>query len=170
MHIDKYERYWIIIVSAVMGAFFASLVAGTFIFGLRLPSSTPGSFVNPLALSQTEFANPGLRQIGDDSYTLHMIAQMWRFNTGSEEKDAQGNDIVRVPVGSQVSFAIASSDVSHGFMVERHNANIQVIPGHIGRVTVRFNDPGEFKILCHEYCGRGHQLMHATIIVEEQEG
>jgi len=165
MHIDRLEKYWIVIVAAVLGAFFASLLAAMLVFGLRLPS-LPAEFVNPLALSETRFASPGLRNMGDGNYELTLTSQMWRFNTGSSERDADGNDIIRVPRGSRVTFFVTSADVTHGLMVERHNLNIQVIPGHVGRGTIVFNEPGEYKILCHEYCGAGHHRMHATIIVE----
>lgn len=183
MHIDQYERYWIIIVAAVMGAFFAALLAGLLIFGVRLPSTPDSSyFVNPLALD-SEFGEPGLRNMGDGQYTAHIIAQMWTFDLGSDETykayfeakhpgttysgvDA-GNQVIHVPVGSRVVFSITSRDVTHGFIVERHNANIEVVPGHIGQISVMFNEPGEFRILCHEYCGRAHHQMHALIVVEE---
>lgn len=185
MHIDRYERYWIIIVAVVLGAFFASLLAGMLIYGVRLPSS-PGAenFVNPLALDQ-EFGAPGLRDMGDNQYTAQIIAQMWYFDVGSKEtyKDYfesknpnssytgpdAGNQVIRVPQGATVHFVITSRDVTHGFIIEHHNANIEVVPGHIGRATVTFHQPGEFRILCHEYCGRGHQQMHLILVVEPRE-
>jgi cytochrome c oxidase subunit 2 len=185
MHIDRYERYWIIIVAAVLGAFFAALLAGMLIFGVRLPSS-PGAenFVNPLALDQ-QFGAPGLRDMGDNHYTAHIIAQMWSFDVGSDEtyKDYfesqnpnipyngpdAGNQVIRVPQGATVNFEITSRDVTHGFLVERHNGNIEVVPGHIGRTTVKFRESGEFRILCHEYCGRAHQQMHVIVVVEPGE-
>jgi cytochrome c oxidase subunit 2 len=183
MHIDQLERYWIVIVAAVLGAFFASLLAGLLIFGVRLPS-TPGAeyFVNPLALD-TSFGAPGLRDMGNGQYTAHIVAQMWIFDLGSNETYKQyfeaknpgqiyngpdgGNQVIRVPVGSTVTFVMTSRDVTHGFLVERHNANVQVLPGHIGQTKAKFNEPGEFRLLCHEYCGRGHQQMHAIVVVEE---
>jgi hypothetical protein len=89
MHIDRLEKYWIVIVAAVLGAFFASLLAAMLVFGLRLPS-LPAEFVNPLALSETRFASPGLRDMGDGNYELTLTSLMWRFNTGSSERDADG--------------------------------------------------------------------------------
>jgi cytochrome c oxidase subunit 2 len=124
--------------------------------------------------------------MGDGRYTLHMIAHMWQFEMGSDETYADyfatqsddpnfqyvsadaTNQVVRVPVGSVVEFIVTSQDVTHGFIIERHNANIEVIPGHVGRQTVRFDEPGEFRLLCHEYCGQAHQSMHAMIVVEEE--
>ncbi|MBZ0297251.1 MAG: cupredoxin domain-containing protein [Anaerolineae bacterium] len=165
MHVDRFERYWLIIIAAVMGAFFAALLAGALIFGVRLPSN-PTQYINPLAVDE-EFPEPGLRDMGNGQYTVYILAQMWRFDLGSDEKDADGNDVIRVPAGSQVTFSITSRDVTHGFIIERHNANIEVVPGHVGNVTVKFETPGEYRMLCHEYCGQGHHRMHATIIVEE---
>ena len=57
MHVDIYERYWILIIVVVLGAFFASLMAGAVFFGVRVPDST--GLINPLELNQTEFASPG---------------------------------------------------------------------------------------------------------------
>ncbi|MBZ0303368.1 MAG: hypothetical protein K8J31_26735 [Anaerolineae bacterium] len=183
MHIDELERYWLIIVAAVMGVFFAALLAGLLIFGVRLPSTPDSSyFVNPLALAD-EFGAPGLRDMGNGQYTAQIIAQMWSFDLGSDETYKQyfetkypgttyakvdaSNQVIHIPVGSTVTFRITSRDVTHGFIIERHNANIEVVPGHIGQITAKFEVPGEFRILCHEYCGRGHQQMHALIVVEE---
>jgi cytochrome c oxidase subunit 2 len=166
VHIDKYERFYIIAVAVTLGVFFAALIAGAVVFGVRLPDA--GSFINPNALSETEFANPGLRQVGTHRYELYIVAQMWSFNVGSTEIDAvTGKPIIRIPVGSEVTFNITSSDVTHGFIIEEKNINMEVVPGHIGRQTTIFNQPGEYAVVCHEYCGRGHQTMYFKLIVEE---
>ncbi len=166
MHIDKYERTYLIISAAVLGAFFAALLASALIFDVRLPTTT--AFINPNTLSETEFANPGLRNRGNGQYDFYIVGQMWRFNTGSTEQDPElGYDIVRIPVGSEVTFNITSRDVTHGVLIEQHNLNIQLVPGHVGRQTVRFNRVGEFFAICHEYCGRAHQNMFFKIVVEE---
>lgn len=166
MHIDKYERTYAIISVAVLGAFFAALIASVLVFDVRLPTTT--AFVNPNALEETEFASPGLRHMGNGHYDLYIVAQMWRFNTGSTELDPElGYEIVRIPVGSEVTFNVTSRDVSHGFIIEHHNINLQLLPGHVARQTARFNRPGEYFVVCHEYCGRGHQNMFFKIVVED---
>lgn len=157
MHINKYEMYWIYIIVAVLGVFLAALMAGAVIFGVRLP--TEGAFVNPSRLDETEFANPGLREMGDGRYEVYMTAQMWSFTPNE----------IRVPVGSEVTFNVTSRDITHGLLVEHHNVNIQIVPGLIGQLTVTLDRPGEYALLCHEYCGRGHHLMHGTLIVEDVE-
>jgi hypothetical protein len=37
MHIDRYERIYIIASAAVLGAFFAALLASALVFGVHLP-------------------------------------------------------------------------------------------------------------------------------------
>ncbi len=168
MHIDRYERQYLIAVAAVLGLFFAALVSSALVFGVRLPQ--PEGYINPLTLNRTVFANPGMRNMGNGVYDVYIVARMWAFDAGSDEKDERGQDVLRVPVGSTVNFYLTSADVTHGFIVERHNANIEVLPGHVGRSSTRFNEVGTFHIQCHEYCGRGHQNMYIKIIVEPADG
>lgn len=153
MHVDPLERIWMIISVAVLGVFFAALVAGAVVFDVRLPG--PVARVDPLDLGNTEFAEPGLRNMGNGEYTAHFIAQMWAF-TPTE---------IEVPVGSHVTFIVTSRDVTHGFLIERHNINFMVIPGQISRQSVTFNEEGVFYIYCNEFCGTQHHVMQGRVIV-----
>lgn len=157
MHIHKYEKYWIIAVSATLGVFMAALIVGAIVFGVRTPDAE--GFVNPNRLDDTIFANPGVRDMGNNVYEVVMTAQMWSFNPA----------IVRVPEGAQVDFLITSSDVTHGFIIEHHNVNFELVPGHIARAQITFDEAGEFQFICHEYCGQLHHIMHGTIIVEDAD-
>lgn len=152
---DRYERNWLMAVVATLGVFFASLIAGALAFGVRVPQ--PEGFINPLQLEASVFANPGLRDMGNNHYEAVILARTWAFTPAE----------IRVPVGAQVDFVMTSGDVTHGFIIEQHNVNFEVVPGHIARVPVTFDQAGEFHFICHEYCGRGHHLMYGLIIVEE---
>ncbi len=165
MHIDRLERYYLIAVAVVLGVFFAALVGAALIFGIRLPSN--GEFINPLALGDTRFANPGVREMGDGRYEATFIAAMWRFQLGTGEFDETGHEVMRVPVGSTVTFNITSRDITHGILIEGMNFNMQLVPGHVARQTVTFTRPGRYHAQCHEYCGRDHANMFFTVIVEE---
>ena len=54
----------------------------------------------------------------------------------------------------------------HGFYVVGHAINLEVIPGQVARGTVTFMQPGEFDIVCNQYCGAGHQVMYGSIVVQ----
>jgi cytochrome c oxidase subunit II len=147
-----------------MGAFLASLLASFAIFGVKLP--TPVARIDPQNMSETEFAQPAIRNVGLSHYEIYIVAQMWNYNAGPEAGAEGAPHTIHIPTGSQVTFYVTSRDVIHGFYVERHSVNLEVIPGQVARGTASFNHSGTFKIVCDQYCGAGHQGMYATIIVE----
>jgi cytochrome c oxidase subunit 2 len=104
-----------------------------------------------------------VRQLADNRYEAYLVAKSWTFEAGP---DAGNPPTLRFPVGSQVTFYVTSKDVMHGFQIEEHTANLELVPGQIARTTTRFNRPGTFDIICNHYCGAGHAIMYATIVVE----
>jgi cytochrome c oxidase subunit 2 len=65
---------------------------------------------------------------------------------------------------------VTSADVLHGFQVAGTNANTMVIPGEVAEITIETKEPGEYGILCNEYCGSGHHGMEGLLrIVPENE-
>jgi len=72
-----------------------------------------------------------------------------------------------IPAGQRVTFRMTSTDVTHGFLIVGTNANTMLVPGYVSQFTTVFQRPGEYLIVCNEYCGLGHHLMSAKLIVEE---
>jgi cytochrome c oxidase subunit 2 len=157
LHIDRYERTWMII-SFISLAVLLTLVT---IAGSNMTMSLPGvgGTIDPKLVSQTApFDNPGVFEIEPGKYEVIIVAKAtpWSFTPNE----------IRVKAGSTVTFKIASTDVTHGFLLEGTNANIMIIPGQISVVTVKFKEPGEHQFVCHEYCGVGHGGMFGKVIVE----
>jgi cytochrome c oxidase subunit 2 len=161
MEINRLERYWLIAVAATLGAFVAATVMAVTVFGIRLPR--PVGTINPADLSNTEFASPGVRQVGDGQYEAYIIAKSWAFDAGPE---AGTPPVIRLPAGSTVDFNVISTDVMHGFQIEKHSINLELVPGQIAQASANFNRPGTYRIICNHYCGAGHQVMYATVVVE----
>lgn len=101
------------------------------------------------------FSKPHIKQTDTNVYEAFIVARMWGF---------EPNEIY-VPVGSEVDIYLTSLDVVHGFHIEKKAVNMMAVPGAIIKKTVRFDKPGIYKIVCHEYCGTGHQNMQGEIIV-----
>ncbi len=74
---------------------------------------------------------------------------------------------IHVPAGRPVTFRMTSADVTHGFLIVGTNANTMLVPGYVSQFTTTFRQPGEYLIVCNEYCGLSHHLMSARLIVEE---
>jgi cytochrome c oxidase subunit 2 len=73
---------------------------------------------------------------------------------------------VTVPAGKRVTFRLTALDVTHGFQVTGTNINTMVVPGYVSQLTYTFERPGEYLVVCNEYCGTGHHTMGGKIVVE----
>ena len=156
MHIDLYERFWMWSAGAICVAFFGTIVFGLVGEGTRPPSHV--ETIDPTAVwSDPRFAQRGVTANPDGGVTVTAVAMMFTF---------QPNEI-RVPAGKPVTFRLTSPDVVHGFEIVGTNANTMVIPGYVAQFTTTFAKPGEYLIVCHEYCGLGHHAMMGKLIVEE---
>jgi cytochrome c oxidase subunit 2 len=71
-----------------------------------------------------------------------------------------------VPVDTPIRFRITSPDVLHGFQVVGTNANLVIVPGYVSEMITTFPEPGEYLIVCNEYCGTAHHSMYGRLIVE----
>ena len=74
--------------------------------------------------------------------------------------------VLRLQQGAEYVLHLSSLDVNHGFNLYPLNINFQVVPGYDYGLRVVPNEPGEFHIICNEFCGIGHHLMVGKIIVE----
>ena len=157
IHVNTYERWWIGLSVAMLIVFAIAIAISGFALGIKVPS--PEARLDPNTVAKTgNFANPGLRQLAPGKYEAYVRAESnpWKFRP----------DVMNVPVNSTVTFYVTSADVQHGFKIEGTNANLQVLPGQVSKVTITFANKGQFHFICDEYCGVGHQNMFGTITVE----
>jgi cytochrome c oxidase subunit 2 len=150
-----FEVAWILPSVAIPISILVAIVLTAFAVGIRVP--TAEGRVDPRALAQTApFDEPGVRELAPGRYEVTVVAQVFQFNPGE----------ITVPAGSKVTFELTSRDVVHGFKIEDTPVNVMVVPGQISKVTTTFDEPGEYLIVCHEYCGGGHHAMFGKVIVE----
>ncbi len=76
---------------------------------------------------------------------------------------------LELPAGAVIEFRVTSLDVNHGFGLygpERQIvAQTQAMPGYFNRLRVRLGAPGEYRVLCLEFCAAGHHLMQGLVTV-----
>ena len=92
-------------------------------------------------------------------YELHYVARMWRF----EPEDAV------VPAGSTVDIYLSTADVIHGLILLGTDLNLMAVPGVVNYTRVRLEKPGSYQLLCHEFCGTGHERMTTNMRVVDAE-
>lgn len=109
----------------------------------------------------TEFAedNLGVVTQKDGSVRVTLVAARYGFYPRE----------VRVPSGRPVTFRIATQDVLHGLHIPMTNMSTMIVPGYASTVTTVFPKPGEYPMLCNEFCGMGHDHMWSKLIVLSEE-
>jgi cytochrome c oxidase subunit 2 len=146
MILDKVEKAVIITSLLLMGLFVFSLLYAKNRYSSNVPECLP---------YDKAYAEPKVVQLADSTYQVFAVASMWQFQPSE----------IFIPVGGEVDFFLTSRDVVHGFHISKKNVNMMAVYGSINKTTVRFDKPGIYDIVCHEYCGIGHQNMRAQVIV-----
>lgn len=155
MKVHQFERSIAAVSGALLVLCAAALLYATTVRDMHLPSRV--GRVDPARLPETPpFDQPGVRQTGPNSYEVVVIGRTWLYQPGE----------IRVPAGAEVTFVATSGDVIHGMLIPETRVNVMLIPGQVTRTSYQFERPGEYLLLCHEYCGVGHHTMAGKVIVE----
>jgi cytochrome c oxidase subunit II len=150
-----YELAWILPSIAIPVAMLAVLVVTAFGAHIHLPGDS--GRIDPRRVAETPpFDHLGVSEVAPGEYEVHVLAQVWSFTPRE----------IRIPAGSTVHFWATSRDVVHGFLVPQANVNVMLLPGQVARVDAHFDTPGEYPLICHEYCGILHHTMSGRIVVE----
>lgn len=159
MNIHRYEKLWIGVAMVLIVLFIGSVTYGSVVAGVAMVDDTEDS-VDPDNLDE-EFPEPGVEQVGEDEYVVHVIAGQFFFEPGTFEP-------IEVPGDAEVTFKVTSPDVIHSFSIVGTNANTMVIPGEVASLTIETPDVEEeyrYGILCNEYCGPAHHDMEGELLI-----
>ncbi len=85
---------------------------------------------------------------------IYLLAMMWQWRP-----------ILRLQEGVEYTMHLSSLDINHGFNLHPLNLNFQVVPGYDYALRVTPTEAGEFRIVCNEFCGIGHDVMVGRIEV-----
>ncbi len=147
MAVDVAEKRVLGITLSLISLFIFSLLYAKYKYRADVPECVP---------YDKAYVGPGIDTLDSKTYRVFAVASMWRFEPAQ----------IALPVGSEVDFYLTSKDVVHGFEIYSKNVNMMAVYGSINKTTVRFSQPGVYKITCHEYCGVGHQFMQGEIIIK----
>ncbi|POZ50345.1 cytochrome c oxidase subunit II [Methylovulum psychrotolerans] len=160
IHIDPLEKKWIAISLAVVGLFVAIITLDALFHGINPPSKVETIDSASLHLS-TEFAEDklGVQTDAQGVITVRMVAGRYSFFPKH----------ITVPAETPLTFRWVSMDVLHGVHIPMTNMSTMIVPGYVAEITTTFPKPGEYPLLCNEYCGLGHNHMWSNISVIAKE-
>jgi cytochrome c oxidase subunit 2 len=155
MHVHRQERIWMTFGLAMLVLFLGVITTAAVVDGFVPPSRVQS--IDPTKVAQTPpFDHPGLRKIAEGAYEAYYVARIFSFTPAS----------IEIPAGSRVTFYVTSADVEHGFSIPVTGVNTMVTPGWVSQVSHTFKDRGTFLLVCNEYCGAGHHVMAAKVVVK----
>ncbi|MGP4107155.1 cytochrome c oxidase subunit II [Virgibacillus sp. L01] len=167
MHLHKYEKIWLMFGVGSLVVFLLVIGIGAFYKGTHPQSQM--TTIDPQNIEANDAfkqENLGLTKVDDKKYILNVVASAFNYDLSVDEDGTQVKSI-RVPKGSTVLFHVTSKDVVHGFELAGTNVNMMVEPGYVSSYETVMEKPGEYTLVCNEYCGTGHHLMYATVEVYE---
>jgi cytochrome c oxidase subunit II len=160
IHVDHLEQKWINISLLIIGLLVAIIMTDAFFHGVSPPSKVETIDSAKLHLSK-EFAESNLGVQLDDKGTIviRMVAGRYSFFPKH----------ISVPAETKLTFRWVSMDVLHGVHIPMTNMSTMIVPGYVAEITTSFPKPGEYPVLCNEYCGLGHNHMWSNISVIAKE-
>ncbi|AFZ71313.1 cytochrome c oxidase subunit II [Natronobacterium gregoryi] len=157
MKIHQYERLWLVGAMVLIVGFILTITYGSVGLGISMVDDEADALAPGDIGEDERFEEPRVEQVGENQYEVYVVAMTFIFQP----------DPIEIPAESEVTFYVTSQDVIHSFTVVGTNTNTMVIPGEVSTLTVEFDDPGEYGVICNEYCGSGHHDMEAQLFVLE---
>lgn len=148
LKIDPSEKRIVAIALVVIAAALGLIAFAAIKLGISVPTCVTS--VKP-------FESGSFVKIADKRYEIHIVAKMWSFEPSK----------IVLPVGSVADIYLTSKDVTHGFNINGTNVNLMAIPFVVNYAQVKFDHSGSYPVVCHEYCGAGHQAMNGVIEVSD---
>lgn len=162
MHVDTLEKRWLYVALGMVLLFLGAIFYTAWVHNVHPPSHVETVDSASLHLSQ-DFAEDRLgvqpEPLADGSLQVKLVAGRYGFYPRE----------ISLPAGRKITFRMASMDVLHGAHIPMTNMSTMVVPGYVAEVTTVFPKPGEYPMLCNEFCGLGHDHMWSKVTVVAPE-
>jgi len=173
MEVHRFEKIWTAAALLLIVGFISTIVYGAVGPGVTMVEDDGGTtdqadvsaaLADELDWSQVEnfeAPTPKAQHVSGDKYEAYVVTKQFAFQPGTGQP-------LRVPAGSTVTLYVTSPDVLHGFEMVGTNVNLIIMPGQISEITVEFDEPGTYSMVCSEYCGAAHHVMEGRVEVVPQ--
>ena len=93
---------------------------------------------------------------------VNVEGRMWSWKLDKPEANA----------GDTVVFSVSAIDVNHGLGIYdtdmRLMGQVQAMPfGYVNKLKMTFDKPGNYKLVCLEYCGLAHHSMISEFTIKD---
>ena len=103
-------------------------------------------------------------EVPANAHVIHVVAKQWMWKA-EHPSGAREIDALTVPVGIPVSLVMTSQDAIHSLYVPAFRIKQDVLPGRYTTTWFQATKPGDYRLLCTEYCGTDHSRMTGWVHV-----
>ncbi|MDQ1265066.1 MAG: cytochrome c oxidase subunit [Bacteroidota bacterium] len=103
------------------------------------------------------------RVVPKGAMTVKVIARMWKWQF--QYNNGKMSDSLYLPENKHVKLELVSADVNHALYIPAFRIKEDVIAGRENYMVIDPAKIGEYDIVCAEYCGLDHSLMHTKLKV-----
>lgn len=103
-----------------------------------------------------------------DAMEVQVTAKKWVWTFEYPNGTRTLNEL-HVPLGRPVKLIMTSEDVIHSFYVPTFRIKQDVVPNTYTQLWFQPTEPGLHRLLCAEYCGKGHSDMGGKIFVDDEK-
>lgn len=97
---------------------------------------------------------------------IEAIGQQWTWTFRyPDHGGVETKNVLHIPAGTPIDVLVSSHDVIHAFWIPRLAGKIDAVPGHVNRLRIQADQPGNYAGQCNEFCGLGHAGMRFDVIV-----
>jgi cytochrome c oxidase subunit 2 len=107
---------------------------------------------------------------------IDVYGKQWWWEIHYREDEGQGGQNLGVvtanelylPEGKEAIIRLHSNNVIHSFWVPQLSGKLDVIPGHVNKLSITPTESGEYFGECAEFCGVQHAWMRFKVIVQPE--
>lgn len=103
-----------------------------------------------------------------DALEIQVTAKKWVWQFEYPNGTRSLNEL-HVPLGRPVKLIMTSEDVIHSFYVPTFRIKQDVVPNTYTQLWFNATERGMHRLLCAEYCGKGHSDMGGKIYVDDEK-
>ena len=110
--------------------------------------------------------------VAPDALRIEVEGRQWWWEVrypGSGGGPVIAANEIHIPVGTAIELSLTSPDVIHSFWIPSLGGKVDMVPGHVNRLSLRADRPGVYRGQCAEYCGAQHAQMALIVVAETPE-
>ncbi|HMK91478.1 MAG TPA: cytochrome c oxidase subunit II [Thermoleophilia bacterium] len=111
-------------------------------------------------------AMTGAISLGTKNVTFTATGHQWWWALQYSGATFETANEIHVPVDRTVTANLLSADVIHSYWVPQMGGKVDLIPGHVNRVSFLPVKTGRYLGVCSEFCGKQHANMRFLLFVQ----